>query len=68
MGGGKRNCCSSPTSWIERGKAVVADFAGRGVPVEQVTETVMNAISETETPQGIMVVLSLLKLPIPDRS
>jgi RNA methyltransferase, TrmH family len=50
----------------QRGKAVVTDFAARGVPVEQVTDAVMNAISETETPQGIMVVLSLLKLPIPD--
>ncbi len=50
----------------ERGKAVVAGFASRGVPVEQVTDGVMNAISETETPQGIMVVLPLLKLPIPE--
>ena len=50
----------------QRGKAVVADFASRGVPVEQVTGAVMNAISETDTPQGIMLVLSLLKLPIPE--
>jgi TrmH family RNA methyltransferase len=49
----------------ERGKAVMAGFTSRGVPVEQVTDAVMNAISETETPQGILVVLSLLKLPIP---
>jgi TrmH family RNA methyltransferase len=48
------------------GMDLVADFSARGVQVEQVTETVMNAISETETPQGIMVVLSLLKLPIPE--
>jgi RNA methyltransferase, TrmH family len=50
----------------KRGMDLVADFSARGVLVEQVTETVMNAISETETPQGLMVVLSLLKLPVPE--
>jgi TrmH family RNA methyltransferase len=50
----------------KRGMDLVADFSARGVPVEQITETVMNAISETETPQGIMLVLSLLKLPMPE--
>src|SRR4030042_5100593 len=49
----------------ERGKAVVDGFAAKGVPVEQVTEAVMKAVSETETPQGILVILRLQSLPIP---
>jgi RNA methyltransferase, TrmH family len=49
----------------ERGKAVVDGFSARGVPAEQVTEAVMKAVSETETPQGLMVVLKLAALPVP---
>jgi TrmH family RNA methyltransferase len=49
----------------ERGKAVVEGFTARGVPVEQVTEEVMKTINETETSQGILVVLGLHPLPIP---
>jgi TrmH family RNA methyltransferase len=49
----------------ERGKHVLVSFTNRGVPVEQVTPAVMKAISDTETPQGILVVLSLRSLPIP---
>ena len=49
----------------ERAKAVLDGFAARGVPVEQVTEAVMKAVSETETPQGILVILRLQSLPIP---
>jgi len=49
----------------ERGKVVLDGFAARGVPVEQVTEAVMKVISETETTQGILVILGLHPLPIP---
>ena len=42
----------------ERGKAVVDGFSARGTPAEQVSEAVMKAISETETPQGLLVVLT----------
>jgi TrmH family RNA methyltransferase len=49
----------------ERGKPVLDGFAARGVPVEQVAQPVMKAVSETETPQGILVVLRLQTLPIP---
>ena len=48
-----------------RGLAVVEAFSARGAPLEQVSQAVMNAVSETETPQGILVVLSLQPLPIP---
>jgi TrmH family RNA methyltransferase len=50
----------------ERGKNVLVGFTNRGVPAEQVTQEVMKAVSETETPQGILVVLSLQTLPIPE--
>jgi TrmH family RNA methyltransferase len=49
----------------ERGKVVLNGFAARGVPVELVAETVMKTVSETETPQGILVVLASHPLPIP---
>jgi len=49
----------------ERGKAILGGFTARAVPVEQVSETVMKAVSETDTPQGILVVLRVQLLPIP---
>jgi TrmH family RNA methyltransferase len=49
----------------QRGIAVVDEYSKRGVPVEQVTEAVMKSVSETETPQGLLVVLTLQILPIP---
>ena len=49
----------------ERGKHVLVGFTNRGVPAEQVTQEVMKAVSDTETPQGILIVLSLQALPIP---
>ncbi len=48
-----------------RGKAVVEGFAAMGAPVEQVTESVMSSISETETPQGLLAVIALQTLPMP---
>jgi TrmH family RNA methyltransferase len=49
----------------ERGKIVVDGFSARGVLAEPVTEAVMKSVSETETPQGLLVVLKLAVLPIP---
>jgi TrmH family RNA methyltransferase len=66
QGGGEAQLLLFTDQLDKPGMDLVSDFSARGVQVEQVTETVMNAISETETPQGIMVVLSLLKLPIPE--
>lgn len=48
-----------------RGMEVVEGFAARGVPVEQVSDGVMKSVSETETPQGLLVVLELRELPVP---
>jgi TrmH family RNA methyltransferase len=49
----------------ERGKRVLSGFTNRGVPAEQVTQAVMKAVSDTETPQGILAVLGLQALPLP---
>ena len=50
----------------ERGKVALDGFAAKGVPVDQVTEAVMKVASATETPQGILVVLALQPLLIPE--
>jgi TrmH family RNA methyltransferase len=49
----------------ERGRAVVERFVGRGVPVEEVNDRVMSSVSETETPQGLLAVVSQQTLPLP---
>jgi TrmH family RNA methyltransferase len=43
----------------ERGRAIVDGFAGRGVPSEVASEHVMQAASDTQTPQGLLVVLEM---------
>jgi TrmH family RNA methyltransferase len=53
----------------ERGKVAVDLFSAQGVAVEQVSDTVMKAISQTQTPQGILAILvqkTLSLLPSPD--
>jgi TrmH family RNA methyltransferase len=49
----------------QRGQAVLAGFSARRVPTEQVSESVMASISQTETPQGIIIVLAIKALPLP---
>ena len=49
----------------ERGKLQVESLKTRGVDVEEVSANMMKSISETETPQGILAVLELTNLPIP---
>lgn len=48
-----------------RGQAVVDGFTRRGVPIETVTPQVLQAASDTETPQGLLAVLEMRSLPIP---
>ncbi len=52
----------------ERGKMQIADLKLHGVDVEEVSAGLMKSLSETETPQGILAVLELTQLPIPNRS
>jgi TrmH family RNA methyltransferase len=50
----------------ERGRSHVEGLKSRGVEVEVVSESLMKSLSETETPQGILAVLELTQLPIPN--
>jgi TrmH family RNA methyltransferase len=52
-------------SLSERGRSQVESLKSRGVDVEMVSESLMNSLSETETPQGILAVLEFTQLPIP---
>src|SRR5690606_14915240 len=48
----------------ERGKKKVESL--KNIEVEEVSPSVMKSISETESPQGILAVLSYSQLPIPN--
>jgi TrmH family RNA methyltransferase len=51
----------------ERGMHIVHSYASLGVPVEEVSESVMKSISETETPQGLLVIFEQKTLPFSPR-
>ena len=53
-------------SLSERGKSQVESLRSRGVEIDEVSSTLMQSLSETETPQGILAVLELAQLPIPN--
>jgi TrmH family RNA methyltransferase len=53
-------------SLSERGEILVEHLKSKGVEVEEVSQSLMKSISDTETPQGILAVISLTQLPIPD--
>src|SRR5688572_12246082 len=48
----------------EKGKSLVERLKLGGVEVEEVSESVMKSLSETETPQGILAVVEISNLPI----
>jgi TrmH family RNA methyltransferase len=48
-----------------RGQALVAQFQAQGASIEIVSESVLAAASDTETPQGILAVLPQRSLPLP---
>jgi len=47
-----------------RGQKILTGFKNHGVEVQLVSSHVMQAASDTQTPQGILAVLPLLSLPI----
>ena len=49
-----------------RGLEAVDGFRSQGAQVEMVSEEVMSAASDTQTPQGILAVLPMRTLPIPE--
>jgi TrmH family RNA methyltransferase len=50
----------------ERGISLVENLKSKSVDVEEVSASVMQSLSETEAPQGILVVLDFHQLPIPE--
>ncbi|MCS7247838.1 MAG: RNA methyltransferase [Anaerolineales bacterium] len=51
----------------ERRRRLVAELCQRGVNLEEVSLSVLRAISETETPQGILLVVKQQSLPLPEK-
>ena len=64
-GWGVRECLYSP-DLTGRGAALVAALAEKGIAAELAAEHVIKAVSETKTPQGIVMVLDVQPLPLPD--
>jgi len=52
----------------ERGKLTVDRLKLNGIDVEEVSANLIKSLSETESPQGILAVLELANLPVPDFS
>lgn len=50
----------------QRGEALVAVYSDRGAQLLQVSHQVMLAVSDTKTPQGLLAVLPIKELPVPD--
>lgn len=50
----------------ERGLRLVKKLEDKKIEVEKVESRLMQSLSETETPQGILAVLALTNLPIPN--
>jgi len=53
-------------SLSERGKLLVKNLESHGIEVEEVSQSLMIPLSETENPQGILAVLNDSRIPIPD--
>lgn len=49
----------------ERGQEIIEVFSSSGVPVEEISSQVMKSTSDTQTPQGILVVFQTPTLPLP---
>lgn len=49
----------------ERGQKLIGEFVSRHVEVEQIAPSVMQRITGTETPQGILAILPQQELPLP---
>lgn len=49
------------------GETLLAQLTARNTPVTQVSPAVMEAMADTETPQGILLVLALPRFPVPER-
>ena len=50
----------------DRGQKIMDGFIARGAKIMQVSDNVMRSASDTETPQGILAVLPMRSLPLPE--
>jgi TrmH family RNA methyltransferase len=50
----------------ERRQRLVDAFIAAGVETEQVSDSVMQAMSDTKTPQGVLAVLGVVDIPLPE--
>jgi TrmH family RNA methyltransferase len=50
----------------DRGRSLVESLILRSIEVEMVSESLMASLSETETPQGLLAVLTFTQFPIPN--
>lgn len=50
----------------ERGKAILAELERRGIVLEKVSPHVMRSASDTQTPQGILLVLKMIPRRLPE--
>jgi RNA methyltransferase, TrmH family len=48
----------------QRGRLLVQRLSSRGIEVEEVSESLMKSLSDTETPQGLLSVLEISSQPI----
>ena len=51
----------------QRGMDLLEGFTERGAQIFQVSENVMQAVSDTQNPQGILAVLPSKELPVPEK-
>jgi len=63
-GGWKFRFALYDESLNDRGKLIIEGLTVRSIEVDEVSQSVMKSLSETETPQGILAVLELNQLPI----
>jgi TrmH family RNA methyltransferase len=63
--GWQAQLCLYTPDLAARGLAVVETLSAAGVAVEPVAEHVMKAVSDTQSPQGILLVLALQSVPLP---
>ena len=64
--GWKTRLCLYSPDLNERGQALVQELIEQGVPAEAAAEHVIKAASDTQSPQGIILVLSMDPLPMPE--
>lgn len=56
------------SSLDERGQKIVQGFAGQGAIIEEVSPEILQAASDTATAQGLLAVLPLQIIPLPERA